>query len=33
MDGGTLNIDWRESDDHVIMTGPVELELDGELAV
>ncbi|MBL4871437.1 MAG: diaminopimelate epimerase, partial [Robiginitomaculum sp.] len=23
MDGGTLQIDWRESDDHVIMNGPV----------
>jgi len=26
VDGGTLLIEWRESDDHVIMTGPVELE-------
>lgn len=33
MDGGTLHIDWRESDDHVIMTGPVELEHDGEMQV
>ena len=33
MDGGTLKIEWRESDDHVIMTGPVELEHEGELAV
>ncbi len=26
---GTLLIKWRESDDHVIMTGPVELESEG----
>ena len=26
VDGGTLWIEWRELDDHVIMTGPVELE-------
>ncbi len=26
VDGGVLQIEWRESDDHVIMTGPVELE-------
>ena len=29
VDGGTLMIEWRESDDHVIMTGPVELESEG----
>jgi len=29
VDGGTLYIEWRESDDHVIMTGPVELESEG----
>lgn len=28
-DGGVLQIDWRESDNHVIMTGPVELESEG----
>ncbi len=33
MDGGTLHIDWRERDNHVIMTGPVELEFEGELGV
>ena len=33
VDGGTLHIDWRASDDHVIMTGPVELEGSGELAL
>ena len=29
--GGDLLIDWRESDDHVLMTGPVQLEHDGIL--
>jgi diaminopimelate epimerase len=27
--GGELMIDWRASDDHVLMTGPVELEFTG----
>lgn len=27
--GGELAIDWRESDDHVLMTGPVEFEFEG----
>ena len=27
--GGDLLIDWRESDGHVMMTGPVELEFEG----
>lgn len=27
--GGELTIRWRESDDHVLMTGPVELEHEG----
>lgn len=27
--GGDLVIDWRESDDHVLMTGPVEFEFSG----
>ena len=31
MDGGELIIDWRESDNHVLMTGPVELEYSGAL--
>lgn len=31
VDGGVLDIEWRESDDHVIMTGPVELESEGAL--
>jgi len=33
VDGGTLHIEWRESDNHVIMTGPVELEFEGDLPV
>ena len=31
MDGGELQIDWREADDHVLMTGPVEVEFTGTL--
>ncbi len=31
MDGGDLVIEWRESDNHVIMTGPVEVEFAGRL--
>ncbi|WP_298914704.1 diaminopimelate epimerase [uncultured Algimonas sp.] len=31
VDGGTLHIDWRASDGHVIMSGPVELEGRGTL--
>jgi diaminopimelate epimerase len=27
--GGDLAIEWRESDDHVLMTGPVEYEFEG----
>jgi diaminopimelate epimerase len=27
--GGDLVIDWRERDDHVLMTGPVEFEFEG----
>jgi diaminopimelate epimerase len=29
--GGRLAIDWRESDDHVLMTGPVATAYTGEL--
>ena len=29
VDGGELLIEWRVSDDHVIMTGPIEVEMDG----
>jgi diaminopimelate epimerase len=27
--GGDLAVEWRESDDHVLMTGPVEFEFEG----
>ena len=30
--GGDLLIEWRESDDHVLMTGPVEREHEGVLS-
>ena len=29
MDGGALEIEWRESDNHVYMTGPAEFVFDG----
>ena len=29
--GGDLVIEWRERDDHVLMTGPVEFEREGML--
>jgi diaminopimelate epimerase len=29
--GGELNIEWRESDDHVLMTGPSQFEFEGVL--
>ena len=29
--GGPLHIHWRESDDHILMTGPAELEYEGTL--
>lgn len=29
--GGDLQIHWREADDHILMTGPVELEYKGEV--
>jgi diaminopimelate epimerase len=31
MDGGELLIEWRESDNHVLMTGPVAFEFTGML--
>ena len=33
MDGGTLDIEWRESDNHVYMTGPAAFSFDGEIAL
>ena len=31
MDGGKLDIEWRESDNHVYMTGPAAFVFDGEV--
>lgn len=31
LDGGTLQIDWRESDGHVIMTGPAAMPFRGQV--
>lgn len=31
LDGGELQIEWRETDNHVIMTGPLEIEGTGVL--
>ncbi|MBU6373081.1 MAG: diaminopimelate epimerase [Alphaproteobacteria bacterium] len=31
LDGGVLELEWRAKDDHVIMTGPVELEGEDDL--
>ncbi len=31
MDGGTLHIEWSESDNHVYMTGPAVFVFDGEI--
>jgi diaminopimelate epimerase len=31
LDGGDLLIEWRASDNHIIMTGPVEWEADGTI--
>jgi len=33
MDGGTLDIEWREADNHVYMTGPAEFVFDGEITL
>jgi diaminopimelate epimerase len=33
MDGGEVVIDWDETTDHVFMTGPVEIERTGGLAI
>jgi diaminopimelate epimerase len=33
VDGGTLRIEWDEATDHVFMTGPVEVERTGTLAI
>ena len=31
MDGGTLEIEWRETDNHVYLTGGAEFVFDGEI--
>ena len=31
MDGGALDIEWRETDNHVYMTGPAEFVFEGEI--
>ena len=31
MDGGTLSIEWRETDQHVYMTGPASFVFEGEI--
>ena len=33
MDGGVLEIEWRESDGHVYMTGPAEFVFEGEMEI
>lgn len=33
MDGGTLDIDWRESDGHVYLTGPATLSFEGDIEI
>ena len=33
LDGGTLALDWRESDNHVLMTGPVAFAYIGDVDV
>ncbi len=29
--GGDLHIEWREADDHILMTGPVTYDYAGDL--
>jgi diaminopimelate epimerase len=33
LDGGSLNIEWRDEDDHVLMTGPVSTSFTGMVAL
>ena len=33
MDGGTLEVEWREQDNHVYLTGPAEFVFEGEINV
>jgi diaminopimelate epimerase len=32
LDGGSLFLEWREGDDHVLMTGPVSFVYEGVMA-
>ena len=33
MDGGTLDVEWREQDNHVYLTGPTEFVFEGEIEI
>lgn len=33
MDGGTLNIEWSETDNHIYMTGPAAISFEGEIGL
>jgi diaminopimelate epimerase len=33
LDGGDLTIEWRESDDHILMTGPTRFSFAGEVNI
>ena len=33
MDGGTLEVEWREQDNHVYLTGPAEFVFEGEIEI
>ena len=33
MDGGTLNIKWDETTNHILMTGPATISFEGEIAL
>ena len=33
MDGGTLHIEWSETDNHVYMTGPAAFAFEGEIEI
>ena len=33
MDGGTLHIEWNETDNHILMTGPAAISFEGEITL
>jgi diaminopimelate epimerase len=33
MDGGTLEIEWRKSDNHVMLSGPAQIVFEGEILI